>query len=244
MVWSVRVIYFIVAILVSYLVFKYGVTPGLKWLRSDTTVGMSTRPWTDKIILADEMVVDTPFKLTPTELRIPEEKRELISDLRSYFGKRKDVSVLTAMFSYHPGVTLNLDAAVDGALESMRAVPGTKSVDSVKRDTMALGDGGIEMEARITQNGEPLEMHGIFILRQRRLYQLIFVAPVKHKERTATWERMKSSVRFVSPPKQSDGAKDPTGLPAKPPKGGESLPAGMRRRTGAGAKPPLDAVGR
>lgn len=244
-----RVIYFIVAFWVSYLVFKYGVTPGLKWLGrdSDVTTGMSTRPWPDKIVLADEVVLETPFKLNPTDLEVPEGKRDLISDSASYFYQSKDLSVASATVSYRPGVTLNLGGAADGALARMRAVPGTKSVDSVKRETVALGDGGMEIEAQIARQGETLEMHGLFFLRQQRMYQLIFIATVKHKERTAMWDRMKASMRFVKLPNQTDDSHDLTGLPAEPTdgaKGTSPLPAGMQRRTGVGAKPAFNGVER
>lgn len=232
-----KVVYFIVAFLVSYLVFKFGLRPALNWFEghSDVTARMSTRPWPDKLVLANEVALETPFKLIPNEHEWPEGAKELFIESTSYSYEEKNLSITALTISYHPGVTLDLEGAVDGALAGLRAVPGTTKVDTVKREKVDLGDGGRELEARVVRHGETAEIHQLIFLRQRRLYQLIFVVPPNHKQTAATWERMKSSVHFLNSPERPTA-----GSPAKPIEratGILPLPPGMQRKAVGGEKP-------
>jgi len=160
---------------------------------------MGTRPWTDQVTLAKLITIDVPYPLKPQALPIDEESKALIAESVHYSYEGKVIAIVAGFASYKEEVEIDLNAGAEAGVADLGARPGFKVEGSKKGETSVLGNPAVEIHAEGAMRGLPFDYRGLYFTSYGRFFQLVFLAPKDDAEATASWRRMRDSIRVEKP---------------------------------------------
>lgn len=162
-------------------------------LPSDTL----SRPWTPSQVGMKGFRLDAPWKLDTLSLPLPASLAGKLRDPAVHYGHIEEAGgVMASRFPIARGVRADLDGAATGMVEQMRAVPGTRHIDSHQRETTLFGERAIEVTSRIDRDsGSPLRSVGIVTLAHGDLVQVSVMTFYDEPLADPLWNRVRGSIR-------------------------------------------------
>ena len=156
-----------------------------------------SRPWTPAQVGMHGFRLDTPWKLEPLSLPFPAWLAGKLRDPAVHYGHLADAGgVVASRFPFARGVPTSLDGAATGMVDQMRAVPGTRGIESRQRETTLFGERVIEVTSRIErESGKPLRAVGIVTLAHGDLVQVSVMTLEDEPLADRLWTRVRNSIR-------------------------------------------------
>ena len=171
---------------------------GIDWLRREPAVSSKVvqQPWVTQSFDSSGCVFDVPWPLQPTSLDFPPAAARAMVSSTVLTHEADGMNIMAMHISLLPGTSGNLEGAADGAINNMRTVPGTVSVNGSKHPATLLGQPAFDIEARIErQRGGPLQLYAVVFGQGTELYQVQFIAAADQPAAQATWKRLRDSLR-------------------------------------------------
>jgi hypothetical protein len=155
------------------------------------------RPWTATQVGTHGFQLDAPWKLEPVSMPLPSQLAGRLRDPPVYYGHVEDAGgVMAARFPIARDQPADLDGAATGMVEQMRKTPGTRGIESRRRETTLLGERAIEVTSRIDrEGGKPLRSVGVMALKNGDLVQVSVMTMDDDPIAERLWSRVRDSVR-------------------------------------------------
>ncbi len=149
-------------------------------------------PWEKQNV--GNLTFDSPWQLYKKDIEFPPEVAKMIDSSETQLREKDGLTVMAMRVTYYPDVQTSLTGAVGGAEQSLRAMPGTKSVQFSHDRTAVGGYDGAVIHALVTrEKGTPLRCHGLVVARKESLYQVLVTFQADQPAGEAAWKRLRGS---------------------------------------------------
>ena len=188
----------ILAGIAAFLVASFGTRQLIDHFRRDPAIASNIleRSWVEQGLADTSVAFQVPWQLQPQELKMPAEVQRLMSSSATLSHEADGLNVMAMHIAFVPGTPTSLDGAAKGAIDNMRTVPGTVSVDGHRKDVTLFGSmRAIEIDAHVArQRGVPLQVRGIVFGSGPELYQVLMICRADQSVGSAVWDRIRSSI--------------------------------------------------
>ena len=116
---------------------------------------------------------EAPFELAPMDLELPEHIKVYVKEMSSYHYESKPLAFFVSRAEYQPGIKLDIEGAVNGAVQNMQAQKGitefTYEASKVTKDFIE----GRLIKGTCKVNGEDAEFIAQIYIKNVKMLQII-----------------------------------------------------------------------
>jgi hypothetical protein len=178
----------VILIVIGFIAFKYGykvITEGPE------IASFEEIDWKNSAY--ENVTLDAPFELDYMEMEIPFTMQSLVSEVKFFEYESRALVVFVAKFVYNPGIPVDIDGAVAGAMAELE---GDEGVEDFKFDVIPLRKNNVDGR-KVTGNFKTEEGDKEFILeiyvKKSKLIQVL-IANTSHAENRAIRNRIFESL--------------------------------------------------
>lgn len=156
-----------------------------------------TRPWIEESLGPTGITLSVPWQLQEEHIKYPPEIDRLIESDQTLSHESDGMHIMAIEITFTRSAPLNLAGAADGAINNLKTVSGTESVEGRKIETSLNSPHApaYEIDARITRtSGQPLRTRGILFLRGYELYQVLLICRDDQPLGNIAWEKLRNSI--------------------------------------------------
>lgn len=173
------------------------------WVRREPRLDRAAlaAPWKSYDLSDSRISLLLPFALEQQQATIPDEVKKATELMTVYGGEKEGLSVNVSYIRLSPTVEGSLAGAADGAIQKMRAVPGTKSVEAARTGKQVAGLPGLELDGRIErEKGPTLKLHSVLVHRGPEMWQVLAVHVDDADGGAEVWKRIEDGVSIAPAP--------------------------------------------
>jgi hypothetical protein len=154
-------------------------------------------PWIEQH-LGSSLVFEAPVQLKLENIELAANVKPLVSSSSYLTGEANGLSIAATAFTYREASSINLDAAADGAIANIRALPGTQLLEPTKTPATVAGEQAIELGARVKRDsGQMLRVHGAVLAHGSELFIFMLIASADPPATTESWQRLRQSIHLA-----------------------------------------------
>lgn len=139
--------------------------------------------------------VELPFDLSETDLKLPEYVKKHVKMMENYKYESKSISFFISFAEYREGIDANIDGAVDGAINNMKAGKGisdfTYTVKNIEKNFIE----GRLIEGTFKLKEQDVEFIGEIFLKDLKLLQILAIN-LNYEENREIRDRILKSIKF------------------------------------------------
>ncbi|MBK7290334.1 MAG: hypothetical protein IPI78_08960 [Chitinophagaceae bacterium] len=143
--------------------------------------------------------VDAPFAFTESDItnQLTPSVKKLIKKMETFVKDQKNESYSINAVEYQPDATLNLDAAVNGAIREIALKSGGKTSDrNDKKNQIDGNDATITTVTIATENNGDMELQMAIIGKDKKMYQAMGIYKKDNTTAAENTSRIISSIKI------------------------------------------------
>lgn len=209
---------FTIAFALSYVIGSYGGKAIINFLNSEITnetlIKLLDRETTDKEVLEKNWIketygnfgltVETPVKMTKSDLPLPENIKQLIEEMDVYsYDSNKGFKVMINSIKYNPSVgKLNLEGAILGAINELKAHSEYSDI-TYNQEEMKKGETpGLIQKGKFKQSGIDVEFINTAFAKDLVLYQVMVAFQIDDETGRIAANKVIESIEIKDSPKE------------------------------------------
>ncbi len=181
----------------SVLLFIVGMIAGKlaydEFFGESETVSFEDTDWLPATLLG--VRYEAPFELAPMDLKLPEHIKVYVKEMTNYHYESKPIGFFLSRAEYQPGVKVDIDGAVQGAVQNMQAQKGisdfTYETSKIQKNFI---DGRL-VKGTCKVNGEDAEFICQLFAKDLKLLQ-IMTMNLSYPENRTVRDRILKSIRI------------------------------------------------
>lgn len=143
--------------------------------------------------------VDAPFTFTESDItdQLTPSVKKLIKKMETFVKEQKNESYSINAVEYQPDVSLNMDAAVNGAIREMTLKSSGKTSDRKDKKTQIDGNEATITTVTIaTQDNDDMELQMAIIGKEKKMYQVMGIYKKSNTTSAENTSRILSSIKI------------------------------------------------
>jgi len=143
--------------------------------------------------------VDAPFTFIESDItsQLTPSVRKLVKTMETFVKNQKDESYSINAVEYQPDASLNMDAAVNGAIREMTMKSGGKTSDRKDKKTQIDGnDATVTTVTIATKENDDMELQMAIIGKDKKMYQVMGIYKKDNTTSAENTSRIISSIKI------------------------------------------------
>lgn len=190
-----KAVYLIIIIIIVSLAGTVGKEAAKKLFSPSKKVNVDNSDWKIKNIFYSGLTIETPFELKESILELPTEYRNMIKEMLSYQYSSNPFSMNVAYVVYPDEIIPDLDGAVQGAINNMRAAKGVESFSSSVSNIIMDGLPGRMINGKYSIQNNQAEFIGVVYTVNSKSWQILCTF-ISNNENRSVAQRIINSVQI------------------------------------------------
>jgi hypothetical protein len=139
---------------------------------------------------------EAPFELSETEIDLPRSVKQYVKAMNTFQYTALSLSLFVNRTEYNDGIPLNLDGAVNGAIQTMKATEGVSDFNYEVKPIEKHSLTGQLLEGTCKMKGKEAEFISEVYLKDSKLIQILSFN-LKHEKNREARERIMKSINII-----------------------------------------------